>query len=66
MGNYREAINDFSRAIALQNDFAEAWYNRGLLSILLNENNLGCGDLSRAGELGITDAYRVMKRYCYK
>lgn len=66
MGNYREAIDDFSKAIALRNDFAEAFYNRGLMSILLSENHHGCLDLSRAGELGITDAYKVMKRYCYK
>ena len=66
MGNYRASIDDFSRAIALRNDFAEAWYNRGLMSILLSENHQGCLDLSRAGELGITDAYKVMKRYCYK
>jgi tetratricopeptide (TPR) repeat protein len=66
MGNYRDAIDDFSKAIALRNDFAEAFYNRGLISILLSENHPGCLDLSRAGELGITDAYKVMKRYCYK
>jgi tetratricopeptide (TPR) repeat protein len=66
MGNYRAAIDDFSKAIALRNDFAEAYYNRGLMSILLSENHQGCLDLSRAGELGITDAYKVMRRYCYK
>jgi tetratricopeptide (TPR) repeat protein len=66
MGNYRAAIDDFSKAIALRNDFAEAYYNRGLMCILLSENHQGCLDLSRAGELGITDAYKVMKRYCYK
>ncbi len=66
MGNYRESVDDFSKAISLRNDFAEAFYNRGLISILLNDNHNGCKDLSRAGELGIPDAYRVMKRYCYK
>jgi tetratricopeptide (TPR) repeat protein len=66
MGNYRLAADDFSKVIALRNDFAEAFYNRGLISILLSDNHQGCLDLSRAGELGITDAYRVMKRYCYK
>ena len=66
MGNFREAVDDFSKAVALRTDFAEAWYNRGLVSILLNENHNGCTDLSRAGELGVSDAYRVMKRYCYK
>jgi len=66
MGNYRDAVNDFSKALSLREDLAEAWYNRGLVSIILNENHNGCKDLSHAGELGVTDAYRVMKRYCYK
>ena len=66
MGNYRESVGDFSKAISLRNDFAEAYYNRGLISILLNDIHNGCKDLSRAGELGITDSYKVMKRYCYK
>jgi tetratricopeptide (TPR) repeat protein len=66
MGNYRQAIEDFTKAVSLREDLAEAWYNRGLVSILLSENHNGCKDLSHAGELGVTDAYRVMKRYCYK
>jgi tetratricopeptide (TPR) repeat protein len=63
---FRKALDDFSKAIGCLSDFAEAYYNRGLLSILLNENLSGCEDLSRAGELGILDAYRVIKRTCYK
>ena len=66
MGNYRTAIEDFTKAINLRKDFAEAFYNRGLMRLLLSENHQGCLDLSHAGELGITDAYKVMKRYCYK
>ena len=66
MGNYRASIDDFAQAIKLREDFAEACYNRGLMNIILSENRQGCLDLSRAGELGITDAYKVMKRYCYK
>ena len=64
MGNYRDALLDFSAAIDLNDNFAEAFYNRGLIYILLNERSKGCQDLSRAGELGITDSYKVMKRYC--
>jgi tetratricopeptide (TPR) repeat protein len=64
MGNYREAVRDFSNAIQDQRDFAEAYYNRGLIYILLEDRTHGCEDLSHAGELGILDAYKVMKRYC--
>jgi len=64
MGNYREALVDFSSAIEQNDQFAEAYFNRGLIYILLDERSKGCQDLSRAGELGITDSYKVMKRYC--
>ncbi|TRZ70209.1 MAG: hypothetical protein D4R97_08645 [Bacteroidetes bacterium] len=65
-GEFRKASYDFSKAIGCMSDFAEAYYNRGLISILLNDNLSGCEDLSRAGELGILDAYRVIKRTCYR
>jgi tetratricopeptide (TPR) repeat protein len=65
-GEFQKASDDFSKAIGCLTDFAEAFYNRGLISILLNDNLSGCEDLSRAGELGILDAYRVIKRTCYK
>ncbi len=65
-GNYQEAIIDFTMAIHHRGDFSEAFYNRGLLHILLKDQQKGCEDLSHAGELGILDAYKVMKRYCYK
>ena len=66
MGEYRKAADDFSNAIRSMSNFPEAYFNRGLLLFLLNENLEGCEDLSHAGELGILDAYRVIKRYCYK
>lgn len=66
MGSYPEAISAFTQAIECREKFAEAYYNRGLIHILMNDRARGCDDLSRAGELGILDAYRVMKRYCYK
>lgn len=66
MGNYPSAIDDLTQAISCREKFAEAYYNRGLIYILVNDRTKGCEDLSLAGELGILDAYRVMKRYCYK
>jgi len=59
-------VEDFSEAIRSRENFSEAIYNRGLIYILLNENQKGCEDLSRAGELGILDAYKVMKRFCFR
>lgn len=58
------AIDDYSRAINLYPDMGDAYYNRGLILIFLKDNEKGCIDLSRAGELGIKDAYSVINKYC--
>lgn len=63
---YHRAIDDYSRAIKLEPEMAEAYYNRALTLLFLEENELACKDLSIAGELGITEAYNVIKRYCNK
>jgi tetratricopeptide (TPR) repeat protein len=63
-GDYWGAVSDFTRAIDLKPDFQEAFYNKGLILIYLNLKTVGCSDMSRAGELGIQEAYHVMKRYC--
>jgi tetratricopeptide (TPR) repeat protein len=66
MKDYNSAILDYSQAIHLNPDLAEAYFNRGLTYIYLDQLNNGCGDLSKAGELGIKSAYGVIKRFCYK
>ncbi len=62
--DYVNAINDYSKAIMLEPDFGEAYFNRGLTRIYMNDLEGGALDLSRAGELGLTEAYNVIKRYC--
>jgi len=60
--DYRSALTDYDAAIRLESDFAEAYFNRGLVYFFLNENDKGADDLSKAGELGIPGAYNVIKR----
>ena len=62
--DYETAIWDFSNVLYYNPSFADAIYNRGLLYILTDKTDKGCYDMSRAGELGITEAYNVIKRYC--
>ncbi|MCR5710279.1 MAG: tetratricopeptide repeat protein [Bacteroidales bacterium] len=59
-----EAIVQYTRAIDIYPYIAEAYYNRGLVLIYLKDKEKGCIDLSTAGELGIQDAYGVIKKYC--
>ena len=62
--DYLGAIEAYSKAIELEPDYAEAYFNRGLTRIFLNDLNGGSLDLSKAGELGLIEAYNVIKRYC--
>ncbi|MBR6345845.1 MAG: tetratricopeptide repeat protein [Bacteroidales bacterium] len=61
---YVEAISSYDRAISLYPWMGEAYFNRGLVLIYLKDKEKGCIDLSRAGELGIADSYRVISKYC--
>lgn len=58
------SIENYSRAIALYPYMGDAYFNRGLVLIYLKDKEKGCIDLSRAGELGVQDAYGVIKKYC--
>jgi len=64
LGKYQQAMEDLNKAIALEPEFAEAFYNRGLTKIYLNDTRGGALDLSKAGELGLAEAYSIIKRYC--
>jgi tetratricopeptide (TPR) repeat protein len=59
-----EAIRQYEKAISLYPNIGEAYYNKGLVLIYLKDKEKGCIDLSKAGELGIEDAYSVIKKYC--
>lgn len=60
------ALESYTKAIELFPYFADAYFNRAVVQILLGETQKGCLDLSKAGELGIEQAYEVMKKYCIK
>ncbi len=64
--NFQRAIDAYSDALESNPQLAEAWYNRALTLLYLGENGLACSDLSKAGELGITEAYAVIRKYCDK
>ena len=60
------AIKSYTRAIELYPYFGDAYFNRALVQIYLKEKEKGCNDLSVAGQLGVKDAYAVIKKYCEK
>lgn len=62
-GNLPEAFEDYTKAIGLNPWFAEAYYNRGIVQLYMKDTRKGCLDLSKAGELGIEEAYEILKRH---
>lgn len=60
--DFRAAIIDYNEAILRDPEFAEAYFNRGLARLSLGDVNRGIADLSKAGELGIINAYSIIKR----
>ncbi len=59
-GNLPAAVEYYSKAIELYPYFGEAYYNRGLVQLSLDEIQKGALDLSRAGEVGIEEAYVII------
>jgi hypothetical protein len=57
-------MDDLDKALEIEPEFAEGYFNRGLTKIFLDDIEGGALDLSRAGELGINGAYNIIKRYC--
>ncbi len=62
-GKLPEAYDDYTRAIEEYPAFAEAYYNRGVIQIFMNDTRKGCIDISKAGELGIVEAYAILEEY---
>lgn len=62
--DFVKAIENYTEAIAAFPYLGDAYFNRGLVQIYLKDKEKGCIDLSRAGELGVGDAYGIIKKFC--
>jgi tetratricopeptide (TPR) repeat protein len=62
--NYQGAIDDFSGYIKNGVEWSQPYIYRGLSKIKSDDIEGGCIDLSRAGELGDSDAYSLIRKYC--
>ncbi len=60
--DFRMAVTEYNEAIRRHPDFAEAYFNRGLTYLSLGNTEKGIADLSKAGELGLVNAYGIIKR----
>lgn len=65
-GLNRQAIDDYTDAIRLDVDYAEAYYNRGLAFFLIYDKISGCADLEKSAELGYEEAEETRSYFCTK
>lgn len=61
--DYKGALASFMECIELNPGMGEAYFNKGLIEIYFGNIEQGNKDLSKAGELGVFNAYNVIKRH---
>jgi tetratricopeptide (TPR) repeat protein len=64
LGYNKEAIIDYDKSIELDPKNKFRYYNRGVAKHKLGDVEGACHDWSKAGELGISDAYTLIKQLC--
>jgi tetratricopeptide (TPR) repeat protein len=60
--DFKLAVADYTETIRRDAHFADAWFNRGIARLYLGDTKRGIEDLSKAGELGLVNAYSIIKR----
>ena len=64
LGAPRKAINDYTRAIQLNGEYSEAYYNRAIAFFMLYDKISACADLGESLELGYAPAAEMKKYFC--
>jgi tetratricopeptide (TPR) repeat protein len=62
--NYNQGFALYDLVIEINPNMGEAFFNKGITMIFLSDTDNGCAYISKAGELGIKNAYSVLKRFC--
>jgi tetratricopeptide (TPR) repeat protein len=64
LGNYLAAEDDYSTAIRLQPDYAEAYYNRGIARVLGYNRPDACDDFQASTRLGYSRGQEQLQYLC--
>lgn len=59
-----KAIDDYTQAIKLENNYAEAYYNRSLAHFMALDPVSACADLAKSSELGHPRAAEMLTYFC--
>ena len=61
---YEEAIDDFDKAISLDDNYAKAYLNRGVSKQMTRDEDGACSDWYKAKELGIMMVKKYLANDC--
>lgn len=62
--NYRQALKHFSNCLSFNEKIGRYHYARGLCNLRLGNVKQGCKDMTKAGELGYSDAFEYLRDFC--
>ncbi len=55
---------DYTHIIKFEPGDALAYYNRGICYANIELKDNACADFNKAGDLGLFEAYEVIRKYC--
>lgn len=61
--DYRAALGDFTRAIEIDSDYADAWTGRGSVHFYLQDQEAAIRDWTRAAALGSRQAAALLQQH---
>ena len=64
LGDKQGAMQDYNKAIEINPESLDAYWNRGFLYKITNNLEAACTDWRKASELGVVEAYDLIKKYC--
>jgi tetratricopeptide (TPR) repeat protein len=64
LSDFYGANFDYDQAIKQNHNFADAYFNNGFLLYYLNLKQPACENFSKAGELGLSEAFSIIKKNC--
>ena len=59
-------MEDFNMALLLDDQYAEAYLDRGMVRFITQDLNGACEDWETARKLGLVDAEKLLQNYCTK
>jgi len=62
--DYEKAINDYDKAISINNTFEMAYLNRGISKEMLRDETGACKDWAKADELGLASGKQYYEQIC--